>query len=263
MSGDKASRREVGNFDDFDDFDAFAPMPDGPAWLTLVGIGEDGVGGLGDAARAAIARAVLVVGGERQLALAAPLIRGEARAWPSPLTTGVAALRDFAGRPVVVLASGDPFCYGIGSTLRRLLPDVPLACLPAPSSFALACARLGWPQQATTLASLCGRPLAGLSDKLIPGARLVVLSADETTPAELAAHLVAQGFGDAMMHVLEALGGPQERRRSVRAVELAAATGQSTIAAGSAAPFDDIHRLNLVALELPAQRAAPETESHA
>lgn len=262
MNGDKSSRRE---FDDVADVDAFAPMPDGPAWLTLVGIGEDGVAGLGEAARAAIGGALLVVGGERQLALAAPLIHGEARAWPSPLTAGVAALRDFAGRPVVVLASGDPFCFGIGSTLRRLLPDVPLACLPAPSSFALACARLGWPQQATALASLCGRPLAGLAGQLVPGARLVVLSADETTPAELAAHLVAQGFGDARMHVLEALGGPQERRRSARAAELAdlAAAGKTAFAAAFAAAFSDIHRLNLVALELPAQRALPATETHA
>ena len=210
------------------------------AWLTLVGIGEDGVAGLGDDARRRIAEAVLVVGGERQLRLAAPLIRGEARAWPSPLRDGVASLLAWRGQPVVVLASGDPYCFGIGTTLRRLLPDVPLRCLPAPSSFSLACARLGWPLQEITLASLCGRPLSGLNDKLVPGARLLVLSADETTPAQLAAWLVGQGWGAAVFHLLEALGGPEERLRSTRAGAFAdelAATG--------------INRLNLVALELP------------
>ncbi|WP_201213857.1 precorrin-6y C5,15-methyltransferase (decarboxylating) subunit CbiE [Rhodocyclus purpureus] len=210
------------------------------AWLTLVGIGEDGVAGLGDEARRRIAEAVLVVGGERQLRLAAPLIRGEARAWPSPLRDGVASLIAWRGRPVVVLASGDPYCFGIGTTLRRLLPDVPLRCLSAPSSFSLACARLGWPLQEITLASLCGRPLSGLDVKLVPGARLLVLSADETTPAKLAAWLVGQGWGGAVFHLLEALGGPEERLRSTRTDAFAdelAATG--------------INRLNLVALELP------------
>jgi precorrin-6Y C5,15-methyltransferase (decarboxylating) len=226
-----------------------ATLPGADAWITLVGIGEDGVAGLGDAARAAIAGAVLVVGGERHLQLAAPLIRGQARAWPSPLAEGVKALLAFHSQPVVVLASGDPYCFGIGSTLRRLLPDVPLVCLPAPSSFSLACARLGWALQEAVLASLCGRPLGGLADKLVPGARLLVLSADETTPAQLADHLVAQGFGAATFHLLEALGGPDERWRTTSA---AAFAGDPAFAA--------INRLNLVALELPAQRALPIIE---
>lgn len=215
--------------------DAIEADPTG-AWLTLVGIGEDGVAGLGEEARRRIAEAVLVVGGERQLRLAAPLIRGEARPWPSPLRDGIAALLDYQGQAVVVLASGDPYCFGIGTTLRRLLPGVHMRCLPAPSSFSLACARLGWPLQEITLASLCGRPLSGLAGKLVPGARLLVLSADETTPAQLAAWLVEQGWGEAAFHLLEALGGPDERLRSTRAGDFA---------------FSDVNRLNLVALELP------------
>ena len=55
------------------------------AWLSIVGIGEDGVEGLSPVARGLISGAKIVFGGKRHLALAGPLIRGAARPWPSPL----------------------------------------------------------------------------------------------------------------------------------------------------------------------------------
>ena len=63
------------------------PMRDtaaSPRWLSIVGIGEDGAEGLSAAARALIGAAEIVFGGRRHLTLAAPLIRGAARPWPSP-----------------------------------------------------------------------------------------------------------------------------------------------------------------------------------
>ena len=68
------------------------PLPDAiardtaasPRWLSIVGIGEDGVEGLSAAARGLIGAAEIVFGGKRHLRLAAPLIRGAARPWPSP-----------------------------------------------------------------------------------------------------------------------------------------------------------------------------------
>ena len=69
-----------------------SPLPDAiardtaasPRWLSIVGIGEDGVEGLSPAARGLIGAAEIVFGGRRHLGLAAPLIRGAARPWPSP-----------------------------------------------------------------------------------------------------------------------------------------------------------------------------------
>src|SRR5690606_35008827 len=78
-------------------------------WLSVVGIGEDGAAGLGDAAKRLIGEAEFVFGGTRHLALAAPLIRGEARAWPSPFDTAMREVVALRGRRVCVLASGDPF----------------------------------------------------------------------------------------------------------------------------------------------------------
>jgi precorrin-6Y C5,15-methyltransferase (decarboxylating) len=130
------------------------------AWLAILGINEDGVEGLGATARQRLAAAALVVGGARHLALAAPLINGESLAWPSPMSAAYPAILARRGEPVVVLASGDPSHYGIGSALAALLPGEDILCLPQPSAVSLACARLGWPLAEVAVVSACGRPRA-------------------------------------------------------------------------------------------------------
>lgn len=208
-------------------------------WLAILGIGEDGVEGLSPAARALVETAGLVVGGARHLALAEALIRGERLPWPSPIADAVPAILARRGQPVTVLASGDPYCYGIGATLRDVVPIAETLCIPAPSAFALACARLGWAAQDVATISFCGRPLEAVLPLLQPGTRLLALSADAGTPAALCALLRPLGFGPSTLHVLEALGGPRERMRSC------------SVEAG---PPPDVDPLNLIALDI---RATP------
>jgi len=179
-------------------------------WLSILGIGEDGVEGLSAAARTLIAHASLVVGGARHLALAAPLLRGDTLAWPSPLTDAFAAILARRGQPVVVLASGDPYCYGIGATLREVVPLTESLTIPAPTAFSLACARLGWAAQDTATISLCGRPIETLIPLLQPGVCILALSADAHTPGKVADLLRRRGFAPSVLHVLQALGGPRE-----------------------------------------------------
>ncbi len=160
-------------------------------WLALVGLGEDGVEGLTPAAKALIANAALVVGGKRHLALADGLPHGERLAWASPIAETIPAILARRGEPVAVLASGDPYCFGVGGLLARHVPAEETICVPAPSSLSLACARLGWPLDDVATISLCGRPIATLAPSLQPQRRLLVLSADATTPAALARYLTA------------------------------------------------------------------------
>src|SRR5215470_6277648 len=82
-------------------------------WLAIVGIGEDGADGLSPVARNLVSGAEVVFGGKRHLALAGALIRGEARAWPSPFEQGITQVLAARHRAVCVLASGDPFHYGV------------------------------------------------------------------------------------------------------------------------------------------------------
>lgn len=209
-------------------------------WLGIVGIGEDGAAGLGEAARSVVAGAEVVFGGRRHLALAAPLVRGEARPWPVPFD--VAAVLALRGRRVCVLASGDPFLHGVGGTLARAVPPGEMEVLPGTSAFALAAARLGWPLDGVETLALHARPASLVRPLLQPGVRLLAFTADGAGPAALARLLLADGFGASRVTVLEALGGPDER---IVAGMAAAVAGQVFAA------------LNLVAVEVAGAPGLP------
>ncbi|MPZ59155.1 MAG: precorrin-6y C5,15-methyltransferase (decarboxylating) subunit CbiE [Rhizobiales bacterium] len=210
-------------------------------WLSIVGIGEDGADGLSPVARGLIADAEIVFGGKRHLELAGALIRGAVRPWPSPFDEAVPQVIAHRGRSVCVLASGDPFFYGVGTTLARHVDPAEMLVVPAPSSFSLAAARLGWSLPESTLVSLHGRSLDLIRPHLQPGARVLALAPDGAGPRALAALLTEAGFGASRLIVLEALGGPREKVRATHA-----------------AGFDlaDIPALNIVALEVDAAPGA-------
>ena len=179
-------------------------------WLTVVGIGEDGYAGLGKTARRALLNAQRIVGAPRQLDLLPPCIRAPRQAWPSPFS--LEPVLEQRGTPVCVLASGDPMLFGVGASLARQVTSEELQVLPAPSSYSLAAARLGWPLQDVTLLSVVARPLAALNSHLHAGRRLLILCNDGSSPATIAELLRERGFGPSRLSVLEHLGGPLERR---------------------------------------------------
>jgi precorrin-6Y C5,15-methyltransferase (decarboxylating) len=183
--------------------------------ITLVGIGADGWSGLTSQVRARIEMAGVVIGGQRQLDLLPDTIAAERVAWPSPLRPVVAELVSrYRSRGLVVLASGDPMLFGIGRALVEEVGPQSLLVLPHPSSISLACARLGWPVEDVDVVSLVGRPLASLTTSLHHRRRLLVLSSDAGTPAQIVKLLIDKGFGGSTITVLEQLGASGETRRS-------------------------------------------------
>ncbi len=175
-------------------------------WLKIIGIGEDGLAGLSEASRNALASAETVFGGERHLALAGIGDRGQA--WPVPFDTAcVIACR---GRPTVVLASGDPFWHGVGGTLAEQLRDGEWTAHPASSTFQLAAARLGWRLEHVICLGLHAAPYEVLVPRLARGARLICLVRDGKAATELAKWLTAHGWGASRLRTLVALGGPRE-----------------------------------------------------
>ena len=185
-------------------------------WLTVIGLGEDGPDALAPAARALIEQAEVLVGGERHLAM---IPDGDARrmTWRRPLAETMDDIRALQGQRVVVLATGDPFCFGIGTMLRRAFPDEEMVTIPAPSAFSLARARLGWSADEVVGVTLHGRPLETIRAFLAPGQRLLVLSHDGATPAAVAAELTAVGYGASSLTVFAHMGGSDEACVSERA----------------------------------------------
>jgi precorrin-6Y C5,15-methyltransferase (decarboxylating) len=222
--------------------DSVAREPAAPRrWLSIVGIGEDGAEGLSPVARGLVEAADVVFGGERHLRLAAPLIRGAARPWPSPFDRAAEEVLAQCHLQVCVLVSGDPFQYGVGSVLLRHVDADEVIAVPAPSAFSLAAARLGWALPETAQVSLHGRNLDLIRPHLQPGARVLALTSDGDGPAALARLMTESGFGASRLTVLEALGGPRERVRTT-----------------TAASFDlhDVDALNTVAVEVEAAAGA-------
>ncbi len=212
----------------------------GDRWLAVVGVGEDGLDGLTPAARRLLAQAVLIVGGKRHLALAGPLT-AQTLCWPSPIEDALPEIEARRGKPVCVLASGDPFLFGVGTMLMRRFAADEMICLPAPSAFALVSARLGWSQQDCATLSLHGRPLEAIIPHLQPAARILALSWDQTTPGKLAGLLASRGMGRSILTVCEAMGGPRERVRATPAADFA---------------LHDVAALNTIALEVVAEHGA-------
>ncbi len=190
-------------------------MPDAP-WLTIIGLGEDAPEGLSGASLAALKAAEIIMGPPRHLALL-PHLLAEQIAWPVPFSDGLPVLLSLRGRRVAVLASGDPFWFGAGSTICKELDAGEWTALPGPSTFSLAAARLGWALQHTACFGLHAAPLSRLRPALAPGAQIIVLLRDGEAVTELAEYLTDAGFGASDLHVFEALGGPRARRSDLTA----------------------------------------------
>lgn len=179
--------------------------------VTVAGIGADGWPGLSPLSKAAIKQADVIAGGPRQLALVPEDVTAKRVTLPSPLLPGLPDLvSGHAGSALVVLASGDPMFYGIGSTLVRLLGAEQVKVLPHPSSVSLAAARLGWPLDDVDTVSLVGRPRELLHPLLQPGRRVLALVAEPTAAGDVLALLRDRGFGGSRLTLLADLGGAGE-----------------------------------------------------
>jgi len=181
-------------------------------WLAVVGLGEDGIGALAPAARALIDSAETLVGGARHLALVGARAGVETITWDTPLERTIDAIAERRGRPVTVLATGNPMYFGIGAKLARRFPIAEMVIVPAPSAFALACARLGWSEPDTRCLTLHGRPLALLNAHLFPDQRLLLLAEDGATAAAVARRLTETGYGASRIVALAHMGGPGATR---------------------------------------------------
>lgn len=176
-------------------------------WLTIIGLGDDGLSGLSPASQAALDAAKVLFGGPRHLDLIGAGDKG--KPWPVPFDpTPVLALR---GRATVVLASGDPFWFGAGGSLMAHLSPREWVSHPAPSTFQLAANRLGWRLEEVHCLGLHAAPFARLRPVLGRGVRVICTLRDGAAVAELAGWLRDNGHRNARLTVLERLGGAHER----------------------------------------------------
>jgi precorrin-6B C5,15-methyltransferase / cobalt-precorrin-6B C5,C15-methyltransferase len=185
-------------------------------WLTIIGMGEDGLEGLSQRARTLLAQAEVIVGSKRLLAFIGDST-AEQHEWPQPFSAVIDRIMPLRGRTTVVLATGDPLNYGVARKLIETVPFAEMEIIPHLSSFSLAAARMGWALGDCDTITLHGRPAANLEAFIQPDVRLLALTADASTVAEVARRLVARGYGPSEITVLENMGGPRENSIRFRA----------------------------------------------
>ncbi len=217
-------------------------------WLTIVGCGE------GDLPR--IPPAEVIVAPKRvieRLRAARDEAHGESDSaslveWRSlGIDDMIAQITALRGTRTVLLASGDPFWFGIGATLSRHLSPDEYTVEPHASSFQYAAARMRWPLQHVTTLSAHARPPEVIHPHIVPGNRILALTTDATTAPAVAKLLVDRGYGRSILTVLENLGGPNERIVSSAAEAFIESIGEFYVLAISCIAYDGANLLSAVA----------------
>lgn len=190
--------------------------------VTVIGVGDDGCAGLTSRAAGAVARARVLVGGERHLAFF-PQFGGEKIAIQGGLSKVLDRVEALAGEHhVCILASGDPLFYGVGSLVSKRIGEAHVEFIPAPSSvqWAFARAQMAWDDAAVV--SVHGRSLEGFVSRVRRSSKVAVLTDPENDPARIAARLLEYGDAAWDAWVCERLAGPGERVRRFALPDLAA-----------------------------------------
>jgi precorrin-6Y C5,15-methyltransferase (decarboxylating) len=188
--------------------------------VVIVGVGDDGVTGLGERARQAIRQAELLVGGRRHLDAFAehPAERLQISDNVAEVLARIEA--ESSHRRCVVLASGDPCYFGIGPLIAARLGIEKVEIIPQASSVAQAFARLGLAWHDAVVLSAHGRPLGNVVAPALRASKLAILTDPQNTPSAIAGALLAAGLEDCRAVVCEHLGGPAERLVETRLAHL-------------------------------------------
>ncbi|MEM8749624.1 MAG: precorrin-6y C5,15-methyltransferase (decarboxylating) subunit CbiE [Pseudomonadota bacterium] len=180
-------------------------------WLDIIGIGEDGFDGLQPAAKDALEKAEIIIGGDRHHNLTARVTAKRLK-WPSPFDAMIDEIKSHKGRAIVVLVTGDPLWYSVGARILRAIPADEICFHPQLSAFQWASVRMGWSLADCDTLTIHGRANSQILPHIAPRARLLVLTKDASSPGEVAQMLQERGFGQSRMTVLAALGGDREQR---------------------------------------------------
>ncbi|GAB18481.1 precorrin-6Y C5,15-methyltransferase [Gordonia effusa NBRC 100432] len=220
-------------------------MSGGVPRFVVVGIGADGWDGLTRPAQDELTSATTIIGSSRQLSLLAGHVTARTVPWRSPMSAHLDELiADDSAAFTHIVASGDPMFHGVGASIVARVGRDGVRVIPAVSSVSLAAARMGWDLARTEVVSLVSASPQTILASASHGKRVLVLSRDQHTPAQVAEILARNSFAGSTLTVLEQLGGSDEKMYSATAGSWASPSGDP---------------LNVVALEMsgPSRRLAP------
>ncbi|MEO5371576.1 MAG: precorrin-6y C5,15-methyltransferase (decarboxylating) subunit CbiE [Magnetococcus sp. DMHC-1] len=199
----------------------------GDCWI--LGVQDAGLDCLTPAAARILGQADLLIADQRFLDIYAPLApsHAERRSLTGKLAEVPTWIRQALAmeQRVVLLATGDPLCFGLGGHLLRHLPAHTCKILGTVSTLQLACERLGLVWGGAVRLSVHARDsgewqsnsgpehaLFGLRRALTQTAPITLLTSPANNPGRIARMLVTLGLDPLWeMAVAERLGQPEER----------------------------------------------------
>ncbi len=192
------------------------------AKLVIVGIGDDGLNGLTEAARRIVREADLVLGAEASLRLLDDVPARKVALEPD-MTAALKQVREAleSSRRPVLVNYGDPLFYGVARYLGDRLGKDHFEVVPHVSSMQLAFARVKESWEDAYLTSLAGRPIEAVIDRIRTAEKVGLFSSDDQPPSRLARALLGQGIDYFRAYVCEHLGQPDERVTQAELADLA------------------------------------------
>lgn len=178
-----------------------------PERIVVIGVASEDA--LPKQAQRALETADLVAGGRRHLDALAP-----ARVRSVEIAGDVSAVLDELEREagvVCVLASGDPGFFGVLRPIVARFGRSTVEVHPAPSSVAIAFARLGLPWDDAAVVSAHGRPLAEAVVRAAAAAKVAVLVSPDNPPEAIGSALLQAGATHDIVAVCSRLGLPGEQ----------------------------------------------------
>ncbi|WP_422926870.1 precorrin-6y C5,15-methyltransferase (decarboxylating) subunit CbiE [Singulisphaera sp. PoT] len=186
-------------------------MSESRSKLVIVGIGDDGLAGMTEAARRIVSEADLILGAPATLRLLDE-VSGKKVALDPEMPAALRQVREAlsVSKPVLV-SSGDPLFYGVARYLCDRLGKDQFEVIPHVSSMQLAFARVKESWEDAYLTSAAGRPIEAIIDRIRTAEKVGLFSSDEHPPQKIAQALLDRGIDYFRAYVCENLGSPDER----------------------------------------------------
>lgn len=196
--------------------------------LTVVGMGPAGIHLMTPAAREAVAHADVLVGGKRHLQQF-PDFHGESQILGANIPELLVWIEERlkSNKQVVIVASGDPLFYGIGSRMIAHFGIGRVTIIPGISAVQYLCALAGIDMNEMWLTSCHGRQVD--FDQLAQHHKVAMVTDKLCGPREIASQLVARGKGYRWMVIGENLAMDQQRVHWLPVSEVTAEYEMNTV----------------------------------
>mgnify|MGYP001435050245 FL=1 len=177
--------------------------------IQLIGLGAGGLNTLPSSHRDIVLSADVIFGAKRHFT---DIPRNmKTRPWSSNIRNDLEEIKNLNNKKICILATGDPFFYGVGNLVMEFFSIDEVEVLPSPSILSLCCAKIGQNIKDVEVVSLHGRDFNNIDSYLQPNSKLFVLSHDKDTPNKIIELLKSSNFEESTIYIFENIGKNDEK----------------------------------------------------